>query len=64
MAKTKTPAKAGPVAVRILRDHDHKLAPSRVLAFKAGTTDEVDPAVAEALYAAEAAEPLTAQTED
>lgn len=64
MAKTKTPAPAGPVAVRILHDHDHKLAPARVLAFKAGTEPEVDPAVAEALVSAGAAEYLTAHTED
>lgn len=64
MAKKTPPAPAGPVGVRILRDHDHKIAPALVLAFKAGTEPEVDPAVAEALFDAGAAEPLTAQTED
>ena len=64
MAKKKLSAKAGRVAVRMVRDHDHKITPGRVLAFKAGTEPRVSPTVAEALFAAGAAEPLTAQTED
>lgn len=63
MAKKPTPAPAGLVKVRVLRNHDHKLTPTRVMAFKAGTEPEVDAKVAEALYAAGAAEPFTAQSE-
>lgn len=72
MPRKRMPPKSGRVAVRILRDHDHKLTPGMVLAFKAGTEDRVAPTVAQALYAAGAAEPqtdttiepLTGQTED
>ena len=64
MPKKRTPAKSGHEAVRILRDHDLKLTPGRWLAFKAGTVDRVSPTVAKALYAAGAAEPMTANTEE
>jgi len=52
------------VQVRILHDHDHRIAPAHVLAFQAGTTPWVAPAVAKAVIAAGAAETMTAQTED
>lgn len=68
MPRKRNPPKSGRVGVRILRDHDHKLTPGMVLAFKAGTEPRVSPTVAEALFAAGAAEPLTetktGQTED
>ena len=37
MPRKRNPPKSGRVGVRILRDHDHKLTPGMVLAFKAGT---------------------------
>ena len=68
MAGKKRPAPQddGKVQLRILRNHDHKLSPARLLAFKAGSEPWVDPAVAEALIAAGAADLITdtAQTED
>lgn len=52
------------VQVTVLTDHDHRITPGRVLAFKAGTSPWVSPDVAEALIAAGAAETMTAQTEE
>lgn len=63
--KTKAPADAaGLVQVRILRAHDHRIAPARILAFTAGSEPWVAPEVAQALIGAGAAEPITADTED
>lgn len=44
--------------LRILRDHDHRIAPARTLAFKAGSDVNVPRAIARALIAAGAAQPL------
>ena len=44
--------------LRILKDHDYRQAPARIQAFRAGTEVNVPKAVAAALVAAGAAQPI------
>lgn len=44
--------------VKILRDHDHRISPAVVQAFKAGTEDDVPKSTADALIKAGAAEAI------
>lgn len=49
--------------IRVTRDYDHRLAAARIQAFRVGQVPNVPKKTAEALIAAGAAEPVTAEKE-
>ncbi len=49
--------------IDVLKNHDHRLAPARIQAFRAGQQVSVPKKTAEQLIAAGAAKPVTAEKE-
>ncbi|WP_171054197.1 hypothetical protein [Arenibacterium halophilum] len=49
--------------IEIIKDHDHRHRPAVIQAFRTGQTPNVPKKVADALIAAGAAKPLTAEKE-
>ncbi len=63
MPRKKTgPQGAGTEHLRVIKDHDHRVSPGHVLAFRAGTEVHVLKHVAKALKDAGVAEPIPDET--